>query len=304
MTPRAPARPIPATASFVPIHALFPLLAAAIWGGMYVVSKWSFAELPPVTLGFARMTLGGLACWLLVWRTGRAGYGSEDRGRFIRLGATVCGTIVTQFVGTDLATAAEGALLTTTTPAFVVLLAWLLLREVPTARTSGGTILAFGGVVVVVAGQTGLQELFAGETVWGSLLLLAAAAAWALVTVLGKPLVARYGALPAMTYGCLWSLPFFLPVLLWEVSRRPVPLPSAGGVFAILYLGLASTALAWYLWYKGLEGLPAGVVAVFFFAQPVVGGVLAWLFLGERLGAAFLLGGTVIASGILLAARE
>ena len=304
MTLRAPAAASPTAARAFSIHALFPLLAAAIWGGMYVVSKWSFAELPPVTMGLARMTLGGLACWLLIRRTGRAGYGTEDRGRFIRLGAVVCATIVTQFVGTDLATAAEGALLTTTTPAFVVLLAWLLLREIPTTRTVGGTVLAFAGVVVVVAGQTGLQGLFAGGTLWGSLLLLAAAASWALVTVLGKPLVARYGALPAMTYACLWSLPFFPPVLLWEVSRRPVPFPSPGGLFAILYLGLASTALAWYLWYKGLEGLPAGVVAVFFFAQPVVGGVLAWLFLAERLGPAFLAGGAVIASGILLAARE
>ncbi len=165
MTPRAPATASPAAARAFSIHALFPLLAAAIWGGMYVVSKWSFAELPPVTLGLARMVLGGLACWLL----------------------------------------------TTTTPAFVI--------------------------------------------------------------------------------------------LFWEVSRRSVAFPSPGGLFAILYLGLASTALAWFLWYKGLEGLPAGVVAVFFFAQPVVGGILAWLFLGEQLGPAFLAGGAVIASGILLAAR-
>lgn len=304
MASRPPARVAPANPRAFRVHALFPLLAAAIWGGMYVVSKWSFAELPPVTMGLARMVLGGVACWLLIRQTGRAGYQREDRGRFARLGVVVCGTIVTQFVGTDLATAAEGALLTTTTPAFVVLLAWLLLQEIPTIRTVGGTVLAFAGALIVVAGQTGLRGLFAGGTVWGSLLLLTAAAAWALVTVLGKPLVARYGALPAMTYACLWSLPFFPPILLWEVSHRPVHLPSLGGLLAILYLGLASTALAWYLWYKGLEGLPAGVVAVFFFAQPVVGGILAWLFLGERLGAAFLAGGGVIASGILLAARE
>ena len=129
MTIRAPATASPTVARAFSIHALFPLLAAAIWGGMYVVNKWSFAELPPVTLGLARMVLGGLACWLL----------------------------------------------TTTTPAFVVLLAWLLLREIPTARTVGGTVLAFAGVVVVVV-HTGLQGLFAGGTLRGSLLLLAAAA--------------------------------------------------------------------------------------------------------------------------------
>ncbi|HEU5394885.1 MAG TPA: EamA family transporter, partial [Candidatus Methylomirabilis sp.] len=72
MTPRPPAAPALAPPRAFGIHALFPLLAAAIWGGMYVVSKWSFAELPPVTMGFARMVLGGLACWLLIWRAGRA----------------------------------------------------------------------------------------------------------------------------------------------------------------------------------------------------------------------------------------
>lgn len=37
--------------------ALAPLAAAALWGGMYVVSKWGFALIPPVTLGFLRVAL-------------------------------------------------------------------------------------------------------------------------------------------------------------------------------------------------------------------------------------------------------
>jgi len=74
MTARPPARVAPPTAHPFSIHGLFPLLAAAIWGGMYVVSKWSFAELPPVTMGLARMVLGGLDCLLLVRQIVRAVY--------------------------------------------------------------------------------------------------------------------------------------------------------------------------------------------------------------------------------------
>lgn len=66
----------------------------------------------------------------------------------------------------------------------------------------------------------------------------------------------------------------------------------------MLYLGLASTAAAWYLRYKGLEYVDAGTVAVFFFAQPAVGAVLAALFLGEALGPAFTVGGAVMAAGV------
>jgi len=74
--------------------------------------------------------------------------------------------------------------------------------------------------------------------------------------------------------------------------------PSLPLVAAVLYLGLASTAAAWYLWYKGLEYVDAGTVAVFFFAQPVVGTVLGVVFLDERVGGGFLFGGAVMALGI------
>lgn len=71
-------------------------------------------------------------------------------------------------------------------------------------------------------------------------------------------------------------------------------------VAAVLYLGVASTAVAWYAWYKGLEYVDAGTVAVFFFAQPVVGTALGVLVLGESIGAGFLFGGMLMLGGIYL----
>jgi len=64
-------------------------------------------------------------------------------------------------------------------------------------------------------------------------------------------------------------------VELWYLNLSPadLPLTAEESVAAVLYLGLASTAAAWYLWYKGLEYVPAGTVAVFFFtASPLSGG--------------------------------
>ncbi len=73
-------------------------------------------------------------------------------------------------------------------------------------------------------------------------------------------------------------------------------------VVAVCYLGLGETAAAWYLWYKGREYVDASVVSAFFFAQPVAGAVFGALFLGERLGPRFVLGGVVMAAGIYLVA--
>ena len=43
-----------------------PVLAASLWGGMYVVSKWGFDAIPPVTLAFARVALGAAVLLLVV----------------------------------------------------------------------------------------------------------------------------------------------------------------------------------------------------------------------------------------------
>jgi len=61
-----------------------------------------------------------------------------------------------------------------------------------------------------------------------------------------------------------------------------------------------STAVAWYCWYKGLETLDAGTVAVYFFAQPVVGAALGALLLGESIGPGFVAGGVILGVGIYL----
>lgn len=52
---------------------------------------------------------------------------------------------------------------------------------------------------------------------------------------------------------------------------------------------------------KGVERLPASVSAIFFFAQPLVGGLLSALLLHESLGLSSWLSGIVLAVGILLA---
>jgi drug/metabolite transporter (DMT)-like permease len=70
---------------------------------------------------------------------------------------------------------------------------------------------------------------------------------------------------------------------------------------AVLYLGVVATAGAFYFWNKGLSLVEAGTASVFFFLQPVVGALLGWLVLGERLTTSFFIGGSVILLAVLIA---
>ncbi|MFO8114953.1 MAG: DMT family transporter [Halorubrum sp.] len=289
------------------VFALAPLAAAALWGGMYVVSKWGFALIPPVTLGFLRVALGAAALWLVVAGRGGAAPTRAEWPTFVALGGWVTLTVATQFVGTGLTNASQGSLLTVLTPVFTVALGALVLGERVTATKAAGMAVAGVGTAVVLAGQYDLASV-AGGNLLGVTLLLVGSAAWAAYTVWGLRAVRRYGALRAATYSSLASVPMLGALAvgeLWYLGRSPAELPlTVESVSAVLYLGLAATAAAWYLWYKGLEYVPAGTVAAFFFAQPAVGAALGAGLLGEALGPGFLVGGALMAAGIWIVSVE
>ncbi|MFN8414247.1 MAG: DMT family transporter, partial [Anaerolineales bacterium] len=69
-------------------------------------------------------------------------------------------------------------------------------------------------------------------------------------------------------------------------------------------LGIISTAIAMFLWNYAFAELPAAVASLTFFAQPVVGTLLGWFFLSEKITPLFLGGGLLISIGILIATRE
>ena len=267
----------------------WPLLAAALWGGMYVVSRLTFDTIPPITLGLLRLLVGVAVLALVLRRLPLL----RDR-RLAGLGALLAATLMLQFWGTALAGAAAGSLLTLLTPVFVALLAPFVLAEVTRARQWAGIAVALAGAVVVSGGS-------AGNSPWGDLLLVGASFSWGAYTVLGAPLVRRLGALEITTGAGLWAIPLMLPGTAVELASGRHLAFTAGALLSVLYLGVFATALAWWAWYRGVERLPAVTVSVFFLAQPVVGIALSIPIFHLGLSSAFVAGSALVVLGMLLA---
>ena len=241
----------------------WPLLAAALWGGMYVVSRLTFDAIPPITLGLLRLLIGVAVLALVLRRLPLL----RDL-RIAGLGALLAGTLMLQFWGTYLAGAAAGSLLTLLTPIFVAVLAPLVLKESTRLRQWLRIVVALAGATIISGGATGGSLL-------GDLFLVGASLTWGAYTVLGAPLVRRLGALEITAGASLWAIPMMVPGTLIELAAgRPLLLTGAA-LLGALYLGVFATALAWWAWYRGVERLPAVTVAVFFLAQPVVGVALS-----------------------------
>lgn len=280
----------------------YGLVAAAIWGGMYVVSKAVLDVVPPLTLLSARLVLGGLALAPVALRRGWPRLTSGQWLQVLAIGALGYGlSLGMQFAGTQLSTASNGAVVTAATPAFVYLFAFLLLRERIGGRQLAALGLATLGVLLVV---NPLSANLRPELWRGNLILVGAALTWALYSVLVRAATRQLDALPFTLIALLGGLLLALPAAAWELGHSAVGSLTPWIWLGVLYLGLVATALAAYLWNRAFEQLEARLAALTFFAQPVVGAALgAWL-LGETLTPLFLMGGGLVLLGLWLSARR
>lgn len=279
--------------------------AAAIWGGMYVVSKYVLDYIPPLTLVVLRFAVAALVLGLVVWAKGGWRIERYDWGtlaRYALVGYTI--SISAQFIGTKLSSAHMGAVLTSASPVFIALFAWLMLRERMTARKLLSLAVATVGVLIVVGTDHG-DPSGGGSVLWGNLALVIAAVTWALYSIMGKSLSEKYPALTVTFWAALVGVVFTLPVAGWEMMTEEIiwtadPLVWGG----VLFLGIVSTALAFFLWLKGFELMDAGTAGLFFFVQPIVGTLLGWLLLGEHLTLAFLMGSALIIGSVAVSMKS
>lgn len=276
--------------------------AASIWGGMYVVSKVVLDIIPPFTLVTLRLILGIVVLWLLIARRGGTGFTFKQILTAVGVGWVGYGvSLGFQFVGTRLSTASNGALVTSATPAFVLLFAAWILGERITPKRLAALVIASLGVVAVIDPRT---AQFSSNSFLGNLSLVAAALTWALYSVLVRKVTFDLDVLPATMVFFWGGLLVSIPAALWELQIIPLGQITWSVILGVLYLGIISTALAMFLWNKAFATLEAGVASLTFFAQPVVGASLGMLFLKEQLSLLFIFGGLLIGIGLWLAARS
>ena len=279
------------------------LTAASIWGGMYVVSKIVLEVIPPFALLTIRLVMGAMALGVVIYfRKSKTTISKEFFWKSALVGFVGYGiSLGFQFVGTDLSTASNGSLVTSATPAFVLIFAPFLLSERTTPRGIIALAVSTLGVVAVIDPRN--AEL-SPTLFWGNMSLLAAALTWALYSVLVRKVSKTGDLLTSSAIMLLGGLPSSFLFGMWEVQTRGIGEITVGIIFGLLFLGIISTAMAMFLWNYAFAELPAAVASLTFFAQPVVGTLLGWFFLAEKITPLFLTGGVLIGIGILIATSE
>ncbi|MER7774546.1 EamA family transporter [Streptomyces sp. NPDC096191] len=249
-------------------------LAPVSWGTTYAVTTEFLPPDRPLFTGLARALPAGLLLLALArvlprgaWWWKAAVLGALNIGAFFPL----------LFLSAYRLPGGMAAVVGSVGPLFVVGLSALLLGQRPTTRAVlTGVVAAFGVSLVVLKAAGGLDAL-------GALAALASAASMSTGTVLTKRWGRPEGVGPLALTG--WQLTagglLIAPVALL-VEGAPPALDGAA-VGGYLYLALANTAVAYWLWFRGIGRLSATQVTFLGPLSPLTAAVVGWAALGEAL---------------------
>jgi len=280
---------------------LLLVLVILIWGNSFVAIKHAVQFLTPMELTILRFIPVALIFGILLLTTRRLDLWQMVRRDWLGLVLLGLSGVVAYNLalntGESRVPAGTASLIISLNPTFTFLLSVVFLKERPTIKKAMGLAIAFLGLYVIVRYASNQQIDFSYlRYVFVTML---APLCWAIYTILGKPLVARYppllvvgGAMIAATIPLL----FFVRSSL--IAKLPTLPPSVW--LSIAFLSLACTVFGFVIWFRALQKMEASRAASFVYLEPLFGVSFSKLLLDEPITLALLIGAALLLGGVYL----
>lgn len=274
------------------------VLVVVFWAGNSIVGRAVHQDIPPFTLALARWTGAFVLLAPFAWPHLKQDWSVARRHWRVILLLGLLGVAAFNallYSGLAHTTATNSLLIQAGTPALVLLLGLLLFRERPRfVQVLGVSLAALGAAVIVLRGDLAvLSSLRFGH---GDVLIVCAVAIWAFYTVLLRlrPSVHALSFL-ALTFA-IGALAMAGPALA-EQQVRAVNL-TASSMAGVAYVAVFPSLAAYFLYNKAVQEIGAADAGQMISLQPLLGAVLAWLFLREPLESYHATGMALITLGV------
>jgi len=200
--------------------------------------------------------------------------------------------------GLSRSTATNAGLMMCLIPVFTFAIAAAVKQEVFQVSRAVGVLVALAGAGLLVWAE---EPELAREHGLGNLLMAMNTVCYAFYLVLSRRLLARYPAIVLIAWVFALAVPF-TPLL--ARGNELLPEASAGTWWALAFVLVFPTSLAYLLNAWALARVRASTTAMYIYAQPLITGVVSRIWLGEKLSRGTILSGVCIFLGIWLVARR
>jgi drug/metabolite transporter, DME family len=278
------------------LSTLFVVAAGILFGTAGTAQALGPSDAAPVAVGILRIQVGAIALLATMPLLG------ARRGRLLELWrrppilvTAVCAALYQPlfFGAVSQVGVAFGTLVAVgSEPVFAGVVGWIALRHRPSAGWLAATAVAVAGLVLRSSGELG------GANALGLLFALGAGLCSAGYTVAAKHQLDRdVTAIEVPSASFVLGGILLIPLLLGQpLGWAATP----GGLALVLYLGVATMAVANLLLTRGIHGLPPGPVATLMLTDPVVATLLGVVVLGEALTSAAAVGVVLVLAGLVL----
>lgn len=275
-------------------------LLSILWGGSFFFAAVAVQELPPLTVVALRTGIAALTLIVML----------KTRGEALPFakGAVIAFFIMgllnnllpfsLLFWAQTMIPSGLASILNATTPIFSIIVAHLLLADERMAANKAiGILFAFLGVVVLLGGNV-LDG--ASMASLGMLACLGAALSYGFAGVYGRRFKAMDLSATQVAFGQLVASTLMMVPIISAVDQPwALSAPSLPVIASVLALAIASTALAYVIFFRILASAGAVNVALVTLLVPVSAILLGTLVLGEQLALRHYAGMGLIGIGLL-----
>lgn len=275
----------------------------AFFGSLPVIGKVVLSVIPAISLvGFR---VGITAIVLVVIQSFRRRIWLHEKGDYLKLAIlSLFGVTFNQLLfisGLSLTKASNTSLLAVTIPIFAMGVGAILGVERIRFLKILGIISAAAGVILLIDPR---NSSFSSDTTLGDMLIIANSLSFGIYVATSKSVVTRNGAFRSMMWLFVFAALICVPLGAYTFREVDTSQISTTIWLLIFYIALFATAVPYLLNAWALARVNPSTVAVFIYLQPLIGFLLAVVFLSEKISATFLLSSLFIFLGVFLVTKK
>lgn len=246
--------------------------ANVCWGLMSPVAKLVFASgiIAPIIMVDFRIAGAAVLFWLTSLFTPHEYVTVIDKLRLF--GAGMLGILLNQgcfIIGVSYTSPGEASLVTTTMPMWVMLLAWIFLKEPITLKKAGGIALGAAGALILVLG--GKNAITGGDNpALGDFIVLMAQLSYALYLTIYRNFIRKYSLVTLMKWMFLSASIVGLPSTFGFIRSTQWISVSLSEWLGIGYIVFFATYIAYIFIMIGQKNLRPTIVGMYNYVQPIV----------------------------------
>lgn len=273
-----------------------------LFGSLPVIAKVVLPVIPAVSMvGFR---VGATALVLFAVQLYRRRVRLQFKEDYIKLAIlSIFGVTLNQMLfigGLSLTKASNTSLLAVTIPIFTLVVSAIAGTEKLRTVKTFGIFLAAAGIIFLIDPR---KASFSSQTTLGDAMIIINSLCYGIFVATSKETITRNGAFRSMMWIFIFAAIVCVPAGMYTFSTVEISSIGSRTWFLLAYISVIATAGPYLLNAYALSKVNPSIVAVYIYLQPIIGFILAVIFLNEILDLRFIAAAILVFAGVFLTTR-